>query len=86
MKWGDNMTKEKLERAREVLEKIEFAEKQLRQVETLSNKPLNNGKILLTWGGSGATVPRELELPITSMLESHYRKELEKAKKEFEEM
>ena len=80
------MTKEKLERAHEILNAINFSEKQLRYLKLISAKSPNDRQSFFLWAGDQITIPKELDLPITAMLESYYRKELEKAEKEFEEI
>lgn len=80
------MTKEKLERAHEILNAIDSIERQLRNLERISAKCPNDKQSFFLWAGDQITIPKELDLPITAMLESYYKKELEKAKKEFEEM
>lgn len=90
------MTKEKLERAHEISVRIDHIRVQLDFLEELPIRLLTdertaecflNGKrSFVSFAGEEVVLPKELLQPTKDMLESYFRKELEKAEKEFEEM
>ena len=76
------MTKEKLERAHEISVRIDCIRKRLDSIEELPTRPPTDERAV----DYCLIVPKELIRPIKDMLESYFRKELEKAEKEFEEI
>ena len=82
------MDKEKLKQANEKLQVIENLKTMFERAVRVSKKVANDcaGYHYYSWAGHQIEIPRELKLPMVAMLESYYRTELEKAKKEFEEM
>ena len=90
------MTKEKLERAHEISvridhirEELDFLEKipiRLLSDERTSESFISYKQSFVSFAGSEVVLARELLQPTKDMLESYFRKELEKAEKEFEEI
>lgn len=86
MKWGDNMTEEKLKQASEKLQVIEYLGGQIQNLIRISKKTANSHSTFYLWAGNQVVIPKELESVFDALLGDYYRRELEKAKKEFEEM
>ena len=90
------MTKEKLERAHEISVRIDHIRAQLDFLEEIpirlltdertSECFLNGKRSFVSFASAEVVLPKELMQPTKDMLESYFRKELEKVEKEFEEM
>lgn len=80
------MTEEKLKQANEKLAVIDKLERQTRMLIRISSKAANRYPSYYGRDGDQVTIPKELESVFDALLGDYYRKKLEKAKKEFEEM
>lgn len=80
------MDKEKLKQANEKLQVIEHLENQIQKLIRISKKTASCSSSFYLWAGNQVTIPKELESIFDALLGDYYRRELEKAKKEFEEM
>lgn len=80
------MDKEKLKQANEKLQVIEYLESQIDKLIHISKKTASCSSSFYLWAGYQAAIPKELECVFNALLGDYYRRELEKAKKEFEEM
>lgn len=80
------MDKEKLKQANEKLQVIENLESQIQKLICISKKTAECSSSFYLWSGNQVTIPKELESIFDALLGDYYRRELEKAKKEFEEM
>jgi hypothetical protein len=80
------MDKEKLKQANEKLQVIKNLESQIQKLIRISKKTARCSSSFYLWAGDKVAIPRELESVFNALLGDYYRRELEKAKKEFEEM
>ena len=80
------MDKEKLKRANKKLQVIKNLESQIHKLIRISKKTARCSSSFYLWSGNQVTIPKELESIFDALLGDYYRRELEKAKKEFEEM
>lgn len=80
------MDKEKLKRASEKLQVIENLESLIQKLNCISKKTASSHSSFYLWAGNQVAIPKELESIFDALLGDFYRRELEKAKKEFEEM
>ena len=80
------MDKEKLKKANEKLQVIKRLEDKIQELINISKKTADCGSSFYLWAGNHVTIPREFESIFDALLGDYYRRELEKAKKEFEEM
>lgn len=80
------MDKEKLKQASEKLQVIEHLEDQIQKLIRISKKTASCNASFYLWAGNQVAIPKELESIFDALLGDYYRRELEKAKKEFEEM
>lgn len=80
------MDKEKLKQANEKLRVIEYLERQTDDLIRISKKTASCSSSYYLWAGNEVPIPKELECVFNALLGDYYRRELEKAKKEFEEM
>ena len=80
------MTKEKINQASEKYREIERLEHQVDMLIRIAAKTENCNPTYYLWAGNQVAIPKELESVFDALLGDYYRRELEKAKKEFEEM
>ena len=80
------MTEEKLKQANEKRREIERLEHQKDMLIRISSKTANSNPTYYTWAGNQVIIPKELETVFDALLRDYYRRELEKANKEFDEM
>jgi len=78
------MDKEKLKQANEKLQVIKNIESQIQELICISKEQQDAVRYLRS--GNQVTIPKELESIFNALLGDYYRRELEKTKKEFEEM
>ena len=80
------MNKEKLKKANEKLQVIKRLEDKIQELINISKKTASSSVSFYLWAGNQVPIPKELESIFDALLGDYYRRELEKAKKEFEEM
>lgn len=80
------MDKEKLKQASKKLQVIEHLEDQIKELIRISKKTASCESSFYMWAGNQVPIPKEFECVFNALLGDYYRRELEKAKKEFEEM
>lgn len=80
------MDNEKLKQANEKSAEIDRLERKTRMFIKISSKTANRCPLYYGRDGDQVTIPKELESVFNALLGDYYRRELEQAKKEFEEM
>lgn len=80
------MDNEKLKQANEKSAEIDRLARKTRMFIKISSKTANRYPSYYGRDGDQVTIPKELESVFNALLGDYYRRELEKAKKEFEEM